>query len=174
MEGSKHGFPVYVPVLSYCCFFIPIKTASWIIALLGIIPTVVCFILSTPLGNDFLRVYGLPASYSPLIEWIYCVLGIEVGVSSIILLVGAIEEMLQIYYVIYLWMLPVYTAGSFATAIFIAKEAAKSKYVKFGVTYLLLGMVQVVIAIYFWIVIKSRLFVKKADNNVVNINITII
>lgn len=102
------------------------------------------------------------------------ILGIEVGVSSIILLVGAIEEMLQIYYVIYLWMLPVYTAGSFATAIFIAKEAAKSKYVKFGVTYLLLGMVQVVIAIYFWIVIKSRLFVKKADNNVVNINITII
>lgn len=161
------------PILSYCCLCIPLIPAAILIAISGIIPTAACITLATPFGNGFLRSNGFPATYSPVIECIYGVLGTEVFLCHVILFVGVILNNTALI-LIYLWIIIFYLAGIFVATLIVSSEAISNGYALFGLYYFMGNLLHVVLTIYFWIVVKSLLFVKKEENEIVHINITII
>lgn len=168
---SAIGYPC--PVVEACCFVIPLKIGSYIIAALGILPTIACILLATPLVMEKVHENGLPRWYCPGIKWIYGILGVFVFASHIILGV-AIALRIQKLIVLYLWNLFAYMAVSFGLAMIISAETIKSGHVNFGVTFFILAAIYTLILIYFWIVINSQAYVQKEESNVINIHITII
>lgn len=161
------------PVVGACCFCIPLRTGSFIIAGLGILPTIACMILAMPPGMKLLHAHGLPRSYYRGLGWIYGCLGVFVFSLHIILCL-ALAFRKRLLIILYLWSMFAYMAGSFGTALFISAVTIKAGHTNFGVTFTLLAVIHEIILIYFWIVINSQLQIVKEESNVVNIHITII
>ena len=161
------------PVVDACCFYIPLRLGSFIIAGLGILPTIACMVLSMPVGMKLLHEHGLPKSYFRGLGWIYGILSVFVFSLHIILCVAlALRKRLLI--ILYLWSMFAYIAGSFGTAVVISVVTIKSGHTNFGTMFILLAIIHEIILIYFWVVINSQLQIVKEESNVVNIHITII
>lgn len=161
------------PIVTSCCFCIPLHLATYLIAILGILPSITCTTFSTPIGSTFLENHGFPLFYSPTIECIYGCLALTVFSSHVILGVGAAMKLPKLYFV-YLWTSVVYMIGSFCIAVIISAETIKAGHINFGIAYIFLATIYTILLIYFWIVIQSQLYKEKGESNVINIHITIL
>lgn len=170
--GVLSVFGYHCPVVFNCCFCIPLKTASYIIAGLGILPTIACIFLALPPGQKLLHENGLPKWYYPGLKWIYGSLGAFVFSIHMILSVAIALQNRRLL-VFYLWSLLAYMAGSSGIALIISAEIIRDGHVKFGMGYLSLTAIYTLILYYFWVVINSELYVEKKSSDVINIHITI-
>lgn len=164
------GYPC--PVVGSCCY-LPVKIGTYIIALLGILPTVACIVLATPAGIDILHENGLPQWYVPGIKWAYSLLGILVFTSHIIIAV-AVKLGSRKCIILYLWALLVYMAGSFGIAVVISAKIMMAGNTSFGIVFLLLASMYTLMLLYFWIVVNSLLYLEEEKSRVINIHITIL
>lgn len=170
---KKNSLGYFCPIVHDCCFCIPLKKATFIIASLGIIPTVVCLVLSTPVGNVLLEEHGIPRSEAVALGYIYAALGIVVFSSHVILSVAGIIRLKKLF-TIYLWSMIFFMIMNLILAFVVCIEAIYFGSSWFGVLYMIQTLIYTCILLYFWIVIQSQLFNENSESNVIHINITII
>lgn len=170
---KKNSLGYFCPIVHDCCFCIPLKKATFIIATLGIIPTVVCLVLSTPVGNVLLEEHGIPRSEAVALGYIYAALGIVVFSSHVILSVAGIIRLKKLF-TIYLWSMIFFMIMNLILAFVVSIEAIYFGSSWFGVLYMIQTLIYTCILLYFWIVIQSQLFNENSESNVIHINITII
>lgn len=170
---KKNSLGYFCPIVHDCCFCIPLKKATFIIASLGIIPTVVCLVLSTPVGNVLLEEHGIPRSEAVALGYIYAALGIVVFSSHVILSVAGIIRLKKLF-TIYLWSMIFFMIMNLILAFVVSIEAIYFGSSWFGVLYMIQTLIYTCILLYFWIVIQSQLFNENSESNVIHINITII
>lgn len=163
----------YCPILSSCCYCIPLKIATFLIAVLGLVPTIMCIFLTTRSGNIFLKVNGIPETETKVLGYIYAGLGIIVFCCHVVLFVAAITRLKKLF-AMYLWIMIFFIIVNLILAFIIGIETLFTGHLLFGSMYLLLTLLYTCLLIYFWIVIQSQLYNAKEEPKVINIHITII
>lgn len=171
--GVRSASEKKFPILVSCCFCIPLQKGLYIIALIGAIPSCVCLIMASPVGMKLLEDNGISKNVVPVICGIHGVLGVIVLLCHFLLFI-ACKLSVRKFYLVYLVLILVYILGSLILAIIIANEAIKRQHTLFGIVYLIFGILQSIILLYFWVVVHSQLYTAEKESNVVTINITII
>lgn len=162
-----------IPIVYQCCYCIPLKTGLYVIALLGILPTIACLILSSAFGRRILEEQGIPKHYEiETMSYVYFYLGIAVLLCHFLLFLANLRNV-RLLFTFYLFKMIFYIIVSFLLAVFISVIAIKKDHVLFGLAFLILGILYSFILVYFWIVVHSQSDTVKEDSNVVNINVLI-
>lgn len=161
------------PVFYYCCICVPLKVSVFLIALWGVLPTIVCVYLSSPYGKKMLVENGVPKTEVYAIAVFYGALGAMVFTFHILLLVADIRAIAR-FYIAYLAFVLFYLIMQFILITVICVEALRIRNIEFGIMCLALGLCNEMIYVYFWLIVQSKLQVTKCEGNVVHINITLV
>lgn len=166
---SGYRFPVFY----YCCICVPLKVAVFLIALWGVVPTIVCLYLSSPYGKKILIENGVPEVEVDAIIVFYGALGAMVFTFHILLLVAEVARVAR-FYIAYLAFVLFYLILQFVLVTVMCVEALRFRNIEFGIICLVSGLCNEMIYLYFWIIVQSKLQVTKCDGNVVHINMTLV
>lgn len=166
---SGYRFPVFY----HCCICVPLKVAVILIALWGLLPTLMCLYLSSSFGKDILVENGVPKAEAETIAIFYATLGAIVFTFHILLLVADVARIGR-FYIAYLAFILFYLIIQFVLITVMCIEALRFRNVEFGITCLALGLCNEIIYLYFWLIVQSKLQVTKCEGNVVHVNITLV
>lgn len=173
MKKNLHPLGYYCPILNSCCYCISLKKATYVIACLGLFPTLISITLGTKLGQKVFEGHGVPPGEAEVISYMYACLGVVVFSCHVVLFVAAIIHVAKLFS-IYLWIMIFYIIVNLVLAFVIGIEAILANQAVFGGTYLLIALFFSCLLIYFWIAIQSQQFIVNDESNIINIHITII
>lgn len=123
------------PVSKHCCFSITLKVGTIIIAISGLVPSII-LILLYGIASPFLIEHGVPPIAADAIIHIYAVLGILLCGTHLILLAAAITYNEQLI-LLYLWSGIVYVCVDIVLVILICVLSILANESKFGILILL-------------------------------------
>lgn len=166
---SGYRFPVFYR----CCICIPLKAAVILIAAWGIVPTVVCLLLSSSYAKELFVRNGVQKDDADAIAVFYGVLGVMVFTFHILLLIADLTRVPR-FYIAYLAFILFYFIVHFLLITVICFEALRFRNIEFGIACLLLGLCNEIMYLYFWLIVQSKLQVTKCEQNVTHINITLV
>lgn len=137
------------PVSKHCCFSITLKVGTIIIAISGLVPSIILILLYGT-GSPFLIEHGVPPIAADAVIHVYAVLGILLCGIHLILLVATITYNEQLI-LLYLWAGIVYICVDIIIVSLICVSAILAKDIKFGVLIFLCQML-------YWLILYIFVF----------------
>lgn len=172
-KGTLKPLLSYCPILTTCCYCIPIKTSIYIIAITGMLSILLFLPWATPAGRRFLTDKGLPKSDAFIVSTGYGLLSLAIFTAHVVLLTGHLIKAPKLL-IVYMGFLAVYIFLILAFAAIVAFEAIRAGKTSFGISYFIISILYVVLLIYLGMVVHSQLYEVKAESNVINIHIMIV
>lgn len=139
----------YCLVSKNCCFCVTLKVGTILIALAGLVPSVLLILIFCA-GKSFLLSHGVDPVTADIVLHLYAILSILLCAVNIILLVASITYNEKLI-LLYLWFACGYFAIDFFCTLIISVSAMMENMFLFAMTILLLDM-------FYWFILYLCIF----------------